>query len=238
MAREIFGEVVNPGRALGSQSRYTVTMSIVAHVAVGAAIVIAPLLAADTVPAPRTVIGAFTARAALPEPPPPPMARAGVSKANPAPVQPRVSSLDVPTVIAPEVETTGTATGVPDGVVGGLPNGVGSIGVVTGPSGPPAPPPPAGPLRVGGRVKEPSKVRHVAPVYPVIAQQVRVQGTVIVEAIIGTDGRVREARVVGSRPLLDEAALAAVRQWVFTPTLLNGVPVPVIMTVTVNFRLN
>ena len=80
-------------------------------------------------------------------------------------------------------------------------------------------------------------MRHVPPVYPAIAQQARVEGIVIIEAIIGADGRVQQARVLRSKPLLDEAALDAVRQWVFTPTLLNGVPVPVIMTVTVNFTL-
>jgi periplasmic protein TonB len=74
-------------------------------------------------------------------------------------------------------------------------------------------------------------------VYPSIAQSARVQGVVIVEATIGPDGKVSDARVLRSIPLLDQAALDAVRQWVFTPTLLNGVPVPVIMTVTVNFTL-
>jgi periplasmic protein TonB len=77
----------------------------------------------------------------------------------------------------------------------------------------------------------------VNPVYPPIAQSARVQGVVIVEAIIGPDGRVTEAKVLRSIPLLDAAALDAVKQWVYTPTLLNGVPVPVIMTVTVNFTL-
>ena len=73
--------------------------------------------------------------------------------------------------------------------------------------------------------------------YPAIAQAARVQGIVIVEAIIGTDGKVRDAKVLRSIPLLDQAALDAVRQWEYTPSRLNGVPVPVIMTVTVNFTL-
>jgi periplasmic protein TonB len=101
----------------------------------------------------------------------------------------------------------------------------------------PPPPLPTKPLPVGGRIKEPTKVRHVPPVYPTMAQQAHVEGIVIIEAIIGIDGRVKEARVLRSKPLLDQAALDAVRQWVFTPTTLNGVPVPVIMTVTVNFML-
>ena len=73
------------------------------------------------------------------------------------------------------------------------------------------------------------------PVAPGPAQGV--QGVVIIEATIGPDGRVKDAKVLRSIPLLDQAALDAVKQWQFTPTLLNNVPVPVIMTVTVNFTL-
>jgi protein TonB len=110
--------------------------------------------------------------------------------------------------------------------------------VVGGKSNPPPPPPPAAPVRVGGAIQEPKKLKHVPPVYPQIAQTAKVQGVVIIEAIIGKDGGVRDAKVLRSVALLDQAALDAVRQWKFTPTLLNGVPVEVIMTVTVNFTLN
>ena len=90
---------------------------------------------------------------------------------------------------------------------------------------------------MGGNIKPPQKVKHVNPVYPPIAQSARVQGIVIIEATIGPNGTVQDAKTLRSIPLLDQAALDAVRQWVFTPTLLNGVPVPVIMTVTVQFTL-
>ena len=80
-------------------------------------------------------------------------------------------------------------------------------------------------------------MKDVRPTYPPIAQSARVQGVVIIEATIGPSGAVQEAKVLRSIPLLDAAALDAVQQWQFTPTLLNGVPVPVIMTVTVNFTL-
>ena len=96
---------------------------------------------------------------------------------------------------------------------------------------------PAAPVRVGGNIKTPTKTKDVKPVYPPIAQSARVSGVVIIEATIGADGRVKDAKVLRSIPLLDQAALDAVKQWQFTPTLLNGVPVPVIMTVTVNFTL-
>ena len=78
---------------------------------------------------------------------------------------------------------------------------------------------------------------NVDPRYPPVAQAARVQGVVILEAVIGPDGRVTDVKVLRSVPLLDEAAIEAVRQWTYTPTLLNGVAVPVIMTVTVNFQL-
>ncbi|MBA2353923.1 MAG: energy transducer TonB, partial [Acidobacteria bacterium] len=99
------------------------------------------------------------------------------------------------------------------------------------------PPPPAKPVRVGGNIAPPKKTRDIKPVYPQIAQSARVSGVVIIEATIGPSGQVQNARVLRSIPLLDQAALDAVKQWVYTPTLLNGVPVPVIMTVTVNFTL-
>lgn len=101
---------------------------------------------------------------------------------------------------------------------------------------PAATPPP--PVRIGGAIPEPRKIGHVDPVYPDIAKQARVQGIVILECTIDTQGRVSDVRVLRGIPLLDEAAIEAVRQWVYEPTRLNGVPVPVLMTVTVNFRLN
>jgi TonB family protein len=101
------------------------------------------------------------------------------------------------------------------------------------------PPPPAipGAIRVGGNIAPPKKIKDVKPVYPPIAASAKVTGIVIIEATIGADGRVVDARVVRSIPLLDQAAVDAVRQWEFTPTLLNGVPTPIIMSVTVNFQL-
>lgn len=93
-----------------------------------------------------------------------------------------------------------------------------------------------GALRVGGNVRTPRKIKHVNPVYPEIARQARVSGVVIAEIRIGTDGSVEEAHILRSIPLLDQAALDAVRQWRFTPTLMNGQAVPVMLTVTVNFQ--
>jgi protein TonB len=106
---------------------------------------------------------------------------------------------------------------------------------------PVVPPPAVQPkevVRVGLGVTAPQKIRHVAPIYPPIALAARREGVVILEAVIGEEGSVRDVKVLRSVPLLDQAAIDAVRQWRFTPTLLSGEPVPVVMTVTVAFRLN
>jgi TonB family protein len=92
-----------------------------------------------------------------------------------------------------------------------------------------------GALRVGGNVRTPRKIKDARPVYPQEARDARVQGVVILEMRIDPDGRVGSARVLRSIPLLDQAALDAVQQWEFEPTLLNGAAVAVVMTVTVQF---
>lgn len=94
------------------------------------------------------------------------------------------------------------------------------------------------PLRIGGDIPPPRKLQDVPPVYPAEAIAARITGIVTIEARIGVTGDVEEARVVSGVPMLDEPALVAVRQWRYTPTVVKGVPVPVIMTVTVRFSLS
>jgi TonB family protein len=91
-------------------------------------------------------------------------------------------------------------------------------------------------VRVGGAIRNPMKTKNVLPVYPAVAKAARVGGTVHVEATIGPDGKVADARVVKSVPLLDQAALDAVTQWEYAPTRVRGVAVPVIITVAINFQ--
>jgi protein TonB len=93
------------------------------------------------------------------------------------------------------------------------------------------------PVRVGGQIRQPVKLHHVDPVYPEIAVRSRVQAVVVLECTLDPQGRVADVRVLRGHPLLDAAAVEAVRQWRYTPTLLNEVPVPVIMSVTVAFTL-
>ncbi|HXR43277.1 MAG TPA: energy transducer TonB, partial [Pseudolysinimonas sp.] len=176
-----------------------------------------------------------------PEPPP---ARHAPAPQRPSPA---AAPLRAPEAVTPEVPREPAPIADFDlGVDGGLdPVGPFTPGDPAGgartPPPPPPPPvatPPPAPVRVGGVIRAPQKIRDVAPRYPVIAQQSKVQGFVILEAVISEDGAVESLRVLRSQPLLDAAALEAVRQWRFTPTLLNGQPVPVVMTVTVNFSLD
>ena len=140
--------------------------------------------------------------------------------------------------------TGGVAGGLPGGVTGGVVGDLRDVMVITSPFPPPPPPPPPPPapfppdtVRVGGNIRPPTKVVDVRPVYPAEARDAGIQGWVIIEAVISKEGKVTNARVLKSIPQLDEAALDAVRQWEFTPTTISGVPMNVVMTVTVNFTL-
>jgi protein TonB len=220
-------------------------ISIGLHAGAAVALAIVPLLLAEGLPQPARDIRAFFVEplaAPLPPPPPPPPAARGAVAARIAPKTAAapmgfVAPIEIPTDIRPEegLDLGGVEGGVPGGVEGGVPGGV--VGGVVG-GLPDAPPPPVvKPVRVGGDVREPRKVVDVAPVYPEVAMKAYLEGIVIIECTIDERGRVREATVLRGVPLLDEAALAAVRRWVYTPTLLDGVPRPVIMTVTVRFQL-
>jgi protein TonB len=149
--------------------------------------------------------------------------------------------IEAPVGVQPELErpvVLDAFEAPPTGLIGGLGS---DSGVILRDDSPPPPPPPpqqSGPVRVGGDVRPPTKLVHVSPTYPAIALASRVSGVVILEATIGEDGRVRELRVLRSYPLLDQAAIDAVRQWRYTPTLLNGRPVSVLMSVTVAFSID
>ncbi|HEY0158021.1 MAG TPA: energy transducer TonB, partial [Thermoanaerobaculia bacterium] len=111
-------------------------------------------------------------------------------------------------------------------------------GGVEAPVAPP-PPPPSGPLRVGGDVKAPVVIDRADPKYTESARNARISGIVVVEAIIGKDGRVQDVKVVKGLPMgLGAEAEAAVRRWRFKPGTLNGAPVATIFNLTVNFKLD
>jgi protein TonB len=216
-------------------------LSFVVHVTVIAAAMVGRIAATTELPDPPRSTAFIMATVEVPTVPPPAVRRQAPASASSEQAVPLAEpDAIVPDAIVPD------ATGLPDVVPSGGPiPGAGDVPVEwfgPRPAAPPAPraavPPPRQPLRVGGVVRPPQKIHHVAPVYPAIAQAARVSGTVILEALIGADGTVHELAMLKSVPLLDDSALKAVRQWRFTPTLLNGVPVPVIMTVSVTFTLN
>jgi protein TonB len=141
--------------------------------------------------------------------------------------------------IPPEVSAGTAIGGVPGGVPGGQAGGV--LGGIIGGVGSNLPPPPKeGPkrIRVGGQVQTAKLVNKVQPIYPALAKQARIQGTVRLQAVIAKDGSVVELQVLSGHPLLVQAALDAVRQWRYQPTLLNGEPVEVVTTIDVVFTLS
>jgi protein TonB len=223
----------------------TLFISAVLHSLLAVAVAIVPLLSYDALPAQDALKAFFVAPLELapppPPPPPPPAGARAVVRAAPRivtqPPQGLVAPIEVPDQITPEDAglDLGVEGGVPGGVEGGVPGGVVG-GIVTGlPQE--APPPPARVVRVGGQIKEPKKIRNVAPVYPELAVQSRVSAILIVEAEVDTRGQVRSVKVLRGHPLFDDAAVAAVKQWRYQPLLLNGEPTAFIVTVTLNFTL-
>jgi protein TonB len=226
----------------GDRRRWrTVSLSILAHAVAIAAIVLAPFLGSQRLPdgkagGPEVF---FVDPSTFAPPPPPPPPRAALVKSTPRknPEQNRfVAPVEIPDAVKPEAADLAQGA-VEDGVPGGVADGVagGVVGGVIG--GIPDAPAPAQPVRVGGDIREPRKLKNVAPEYPERARKAGVEGMVILECVISPAGRVVEVHVLRSLALLDEPAVAAVKQWIYTPTLMGGVAVPVIMTVTVRFGL-
>ena len=157
-------------------------------------------------------------------------------------MQPKVIPKDIKIIkeeAEPDPGVVGAVGGVPGGVAGGSMGGVlgGVIGGI-GTAPPPPKPRPTGPIRVGGNVQAARIVNRVQPVYPPLARQTRISGTVRLHAIISKDGTIQQLEVMSGHPLLQQAALDAVRQWRYQPTLLNGEPVEVDTTIDVIFSLN
>jgi protein TonB len=243
MERRLFEDLIDSDNVVHrTKQSLTVPVSLAIHVVIAAVVVLVPLLMSEEMPEPTSAIKAFFVEPAAPPPPPPPppppAPKAAVTPKTPPKVVEEsrfVAPVQVPDQVKPEEGIDlGVEGGVPGGVEGGVPGGV--VGGVVG-GLPDAPPPPQA-IRVGGQIKEPKKLKNVSPAYPDIAKQARVQGVVILECTISPQGKVTDVRVLRGIPLLDQAAIEAVKQWVYTPTLLNGVPMPVIMTVTVNFKLS
>jgi len=200
---------------------------------------VSPLMSYDDLPEPHNAIPIrdYVPVIEIPSAPVAPRRAEATPGKAPSPVAiPRgfVAPSVIPIEILPE---TGLFDEVPEGIPFGTSSGVpGSTGDAPALKNEEAPPPPE-PVRVGGKITAPRKRHHVNPAYPPVAVAARVQGIVVLEATIDENGNVVNARILLSIPLLDGAALEAVRQWSYEPTLLNGSPVPILMSVSVRFEL-
>ncbi len=226
---------------------WTVLVSTAFQVAFLAILILIPLIYTEALP--KTMMATMLTAPPPPPPPPPPPVATQIVKVKPQVHLMDAGKLMAPKVIPKEVKiikeeaepdmgAVGMAGGVPGGVAGGSMGGV--LGGVIGGMGtaPPPPKPKSGPLRVGGNVQAAKIINRVQPVYPPLARQTRISGTVRLHAIISKDGTIQQLEVVSGHPLLQQAALDAVRQWRYQPTLLNGDPVEVDTTIDVIFSLN
>jgi protein TonB len=198
-----------------------------------------------------------------PPPPPPPAAPAPVKIVKVIPRQFDAGKLMAPKQVPKQIAeikedelppaatgAVGVVGGVPGGVAGGTPGGVLGGIISSGnvnPTLPPPPPPPVekkkdpGPpkrITIGGNVQQAKLVRQPKPVYPPLAKQARISGVVHLAAVISANGTIQDLKVISGHPLLIPAALEAVKQWVYQPTLLNGEPVEVQTQIDVNFTLS
>jgi protein TonB len=234
--------VLTEAHSLARARSVTLTTSIVMHSLLVVALIIVPLFFEEILPAPDGAVRAFfvTPAVAAPPPPPPPPPAPGVRAAPRTPVAPHpeepakfVAPIETPAEVKPEEGISlGVEGGVPGGVEGGVPGGV--VGGIVGGLPQQAPPPPKA-VRVGGSLKAPQLLRRVDPEFPELAKQARLSALIILEATVSADGHVQDVTILRGQPLFDEPAMSAVRQWVYRPLLLNGIPTPFVLSVTVKF---
>jgi periplasmic protein TonB len=219
------------------------------------AMVIVPLIFFSVLPEGEILTFLIAPPPPPPAPPPPAPPAGSAARATPkvAIVDPNqfVAPNEIPRDIpapsdeAPIIGVGGNIVGgIPGGVIGGVPGGVigGVVGGLINASSNTAPPPPPPPkrreaIKVGGNVMESRLIRKIEPAYPELAKRARVQGRVVLIVNVDEEGNVSDIKISSGHPLLNDAAITAVKQWKYSPTLLNGEPVPVIATVTVIFNL-
>src|SRR6202142_3670401 len=239
--------VVSSANPKRTHTSWTVILSSIVQAGILGILILIPLIYTEALP--KETLTTFLVSPAPPPPPPPPAA--AIQRI----VKPVVrlihnGQMMAPTVIPKKVEMIKEEEMPPDvgavGVVGGVPGGVpggqagGVLGGIIGGSGGGMPPPPkATPqrIRVGGNVGAPRLSRQAPPVSPPIAKTAPISGTVILHAVIAKDGTIQNLDYVSGPPLLMKNAMDAVRQWRYSPTLLNGEPVEVDTTISVVFTL-
>ncbi len=229
--------VISSAHANKTHKPWTVALSATVQAVIVGILILIPLIYTEALP--KGFMNTFLVAPAPPPPPPPPA----------APVKPiaRPRIVTPPRMVAPTVipktiqvikdEAPDVGVGVEGGV--GVPGGVagGVLGGIIGGAPPPPPKPTQTRIRVGGNVAAAKLTHQVQPIYPQIAKTAHVSGTVLLHAIIAKDGTIQELQYVSGPPLLMRAAMDAVREWRYSPTLLNGEPVEVDTTIQVVFTL-
>src|SRR5580692_803533 len=236
--------VVSSANPKRTNNSWTVALSAIIQACLLGILILIPLIYTEALP--KQLLTTFL----VPPPPPPPPAAAIQRIVKPVVRLIHNGQMMAPTVVPKKVEMIKEEEMPPDvgavGVVGGVPGGVpggqagGVLGGIIGGSGGGMPPPPkATPsrIRVGGNVAAAKLVRQVTPLYPPIAKTAHISGTVILHAVIAKDGSIQNLDYVSGPPLLMKNAMDAVRQWRYSPTLLNGEPVEVDTTISVVFTL-
>jgi len=212
---------------------WTVALSAIVQFVIVGILILIPLIYTEALP--KGMLSTFLVAPAPPPPPPPPAAV--VKTVRPRIIQPQ--TMRAPTVIPKKIEIIKEAA--PDVSMGeasfGVAGGTGLLGETSVIAPPPPKPVAPARIRVGGNVQSAALVRQVQPVYPQIARTAHISGTVILHAIIAKDGTIQELQYISGPPLLMRAAMDAVREWRYKPTLLNGEPVEVDTTISVVFTL-
>ena len=235
--------LIESGGKLRTKRGRTTLFSFFLEAIVVIILILIPLMFTEALPKGQLM----TFLVAPPPPPPPPPPPAAVVKVVKVETDIVNNQLRTPTRIPQKVqmikeeEAPPPSTGVVGGIPGGMPGGA-TGGVIGGIIGTPvAVPKVAAPtrVRVSSGVTAGMRVRNVDPTYPQMAKIARVQGPVVLAAVIGKDGTIQNLRVVSTAsPLLNQSALDAVKQWRYRPYILNGEPVEVDTTITVNFTLS
>ena len=240
--------LVESGGKLKSKQGATTAVSFILQILLIGVLVLLPLVFTEALPK-QQLMTFLVAPPPPPPPPPPPAATPEIKVVKKMTTELDNGELRTPTKIPKKIqmikedETPPPSSGVA-GVVGGVPGGVpgGAVGGVLGGiiSGTPtAVPKVATPqrVRVSQGVSQGLLIHQVKPSYPPLARQARIQGTVVLQAVIGKDGNIQNLKVVSGHPMLAPAALEAVKQWKYKPYYLNGEPVEVDTTINVNFTL-
>jgi protein TonB len=235
--------LIESGGKLKTSRGRTTTFSFVLEAIIIGVMVLIPLIFTEALPKAQLMMSLV----APPPPPPPPPPPASVRVVKQVQTDIVNGQLRTPTKIPKKVEiikeeeapppSSGIVGGIPGGMPGGAMNGV--IGGIIS-NAPMAVPKVATPqrVRVSAGVTQGMVLHKVQPTYPPLARTARVQGSVILAAVIGKDGTIQNLHVISGHPLLTQAALDAVRQWRYRPYILNGEPVEVDTQVTVNFTLS